>query len=561
MNSLTPINPEAWGPQRARHLLNRAGFGLPAERWNHLAGMPPEEAVREMAEFSPTPPPATPDFILSPIERRDLRKMHPGLDEPQFQLIYQERQREERNAVAQLQAWWMRQMFTAAHPLEEKMTLFWHGHFATSAQKVRESYYNHQLYQVFRTHAMGNVKALTIAVGQSPAMLEYLDNRKSTREKPNENWARELMELFTLGQGQYTEADIKESARAFTGWTSERMSFKYTLGKHDTGEKSFLGQTGTFDGWDIIDIIFEQPATAKFIAGKLWAFFAGDVVDDAVVEALAQTLRDHDYEVRPMLAQLFSCEAFYSDRVMGSQIKSPVQFALQLCHDLGVEPPFGQLPRATRALGQDLFYPPNVKGWDGNRAWINANSLLIRYNLPSILLNPGGVNDGNDEPMMMGATLPQARARDIADKPGASAMAVSKADRQAYIRDVREQAKEKLATLPRPERQEKMRILRDGTPAERQALHAALDIAPPPWRKSGPESLFEQLTFATAGECIDQLAVRFLSPQLGTAQRAALLEVTGVATEADALSANDLDEKQRIALLRLITSMAEYQLC
>ena len=562
MSGLTRMTRENWAAREARHLLNRAGFGVPLSRVEALAALSPEEAFASLAGPDSGAAVPAPEFILEPLTRGDLKRMNPEADYPALQLIYQERQREERQAVAQLQSWWLERMQTTSHPLAEKMTLFWHGHFATSAQKVRLSYHNHQLYEIFHKHALGNIKALAIAVGQSPAMLEYLDNRKSTRQQPNENWARELMELFTLGQGQYTEQDIKESARAFTGWTCDRTQFVYQLARHDDGEKAFLGRTGRFDGWDIIDIIFEQPAAARFLAGKLWAFFAGAPGDPAVIEALAQTLRDNNYEVRPMLEQLFTCEAFHQPGVIGNQIKSPVQYALQLCHDLGLEPPYAQLPRATRALGQDLFYPPNVKGWDGNRAWISANTLLIRYNLPAMLVASDEPEGDDGEPMMMGATLPQGARPGAAMLPATGkGAAVSKEDRQAYYREARKQALEKLKALPPEERAAKGTVLREGSAAEKKTLMRELGIAPPPWQPRSPEQLFDTLRFATAGECVDQLATRFMTVPLGESQRAALLDVIGAANGTEPLTPAGLNDRARSALLRLVTSMAEYQLC
>lgn len=493
--SLAGLPPNAWSPRHAMHLLNRAGLGLPFPEMERLAESP-EAAVALMVDYEAEPAPPVPDFILEPLTRGDLKKMHPEADTPALQLIYQERQREERHAVNQLQSWWLERMYRARDPLQEKMALFWHGHFATSAQKVKFSYSNHQIYEVFRAHATGNAKALTIAVGQCPAMLEYLDNRKSTKAAPNENWARELMELFTLGKGQYSEDDIKNSARAFTGWTCDHKIFQYKPERHDDGEKTFLGRRGNFDGWNIIDIIFEQPACAEFLAAKLWRFFAGTEPEPQVVQALAQTLRDNDYELRPLLRQLFASAEFYAPEVMGAQIKSPAQFVLRLCYDLGIEPPFDTLPRATRAIGQDLFYPPNVKGWDGNRAWINANSLLVRANLPAQLLD------------------------------------------------------EKPARKQKPPASDDMMMT--AQPAETHKEKKA-------WQQR--EHVLEALQFNTAGQCVDALGARFLAVPLRGAPRQALMDMLGAKDESVPMTAAVLNQQQRIALLRIITSMAEYQLC
>ncbi len=564
MSTLTPIATEQWAPRLARHLLSRAGFGLPVERAAALAGLSPADAVASLVDYEAGPHPARPDFVLEPVLRGDIKKANPELEFAQLQLLYQEKQREEREAVSALQAWWLQRMYTTANPLEEKMSLFWHGHFATSAQKVKASYHNHQLYEIFRRNATGNLKDLTICVGQSPAMLEYLDNKASSLKQPNENWARELMELFTMGVGNYTEDDIKASARAFTGWTCNRKEFTFTESRHDTGEKTFLGRTGNFNGWDIINIIFEQPVTARFIAGKVWDYFAGVPGDPAVVEGLANTLRDNGYEFRPMLRQLFLSEAFYSDTVVGAQIKSPAQYVLQLCAELDMQPPYAALTRAMRGLGQDLFYPPNVKGWEGNRTWINANTLLIRTNLPAIVVNPNGPGQAADSDTMMGAMIPMGKGKGNAAPMMAAGSGVQQPtveERKAYKRAAQAEAMEKIRALPKAERQPKVDLLKNGTPQQKLALLKELGIAPPPWQGAGPAALFDGMTFTTAAECLAQLSVRFLAVTPGPAQQRGLLEIIGVSDTAAPLTPKDLDEHKRLALLRLVTSMAEYQLC
>ncbi|MCC6155400.1 MAG: DUF1800 family protein, partial [Candidatus Hydrogenedentes bacterium] len=270
---LKPV--EKWDAAKARHLLNRAGFGGPSERLAKLTAMEPDQAVAYFVDYESNPGvTAVPDFLVKPKSPEEIKQLYAGLDVDARRKKSNELQAEERAAIQSLKGWWLERMHTSERPLEEKLALFWHGHFATSAQKVKSSWHTHQLNDVFRRHAIGNFKQLTIEVGQSPSMLRYLDNNKSTKKHPNENWARELMELFTLGQGQYSEDDIKESARAFTGWTSTHEKFAYRFDYHDGGSKTFMGKTGNFDGWDVINIIFEQPAASEFIAAKLWTYFA-----------------------------------------------------------------------------------------------------------------------------------------------------------------------------------------------------------------------------------------------------------------------------------------------
>jgi len=570
MSILEPVATESWDARKARHLLNRAGFGIPRERVERLASMTPEDAVASLCGFSGAAAPA-PEFLMEPIPPGQLRKQYPDLDYEAQQKFVRERRQEERKAIDQLKAWWLARVVHTPDPLEEKLALFWHGHFAVSAQKVQYSAHMHHYYEVLRAHAAGNAKALTIAVGQTPAMLDYLDNRRSTKQKPNENWARELMELFTMGQRTYTEEDIKASARAFTGWTTDRIAFQYNLGTHDPGEKTFLGRTGHFDGWDILHIIFEQPATAEFLSAKLWKYFAKEEVDAEAVAAMATVMRESNYELRPVLSALFHSKRFYADDIIGTQVKSPAQYVAQLCEDLGLERlPYGAMAQGTRLLGQDLFYPPNVKGWDGNRAWINANSLLLRYNLPVALarasMKGARGEDKTDDSMMMtmgmqsGVEPALMADADDAMEP-VEKKGPGKDERQAYSRASREAVAEKLRALPPQERQAMRAELESATGKERRALLAELGVGPPPWTIEGPLRLFDRIEFDTAGKCLDAIAARFLSVPASAPQRAALLQALGADSEDAPLEQTNITLDQRQAVLRLITSMAEYQLC
>ena len=508
---LARINAEQWDERHARHLLNRAGFGLPSERVERLAKMAPEEAVDYLVEFTEQPETVpAPDFLVTPQKYREMRAAMRGLDEEARRKASQELQREERQAVQELKAWWLARMHKTDRPLQEKMTLFWHGHYATSAQKVKSSWNTYQLNETFRTHAAGNVKALTIAVGQSPSMLQYLDNRRSTKKSPNENWARELMELFTLGQGQYTEDDIKNSARAFTGWTCGYDDFQYREEVHDAGTKTFMGRTGDFDGWNIIDIIYEQPAASTFIATKLWRYFAYDDPEPDVVAALAETLRLGNFEIRPVLREMFLSQAFYSEKAMGQQVKSPAQFVVQLASDLEHDnPPYNAMAAATARLGQDLFYPPNVKGWDGNQAWVNANSLLIRYNLPAML---------------------------VRQRP--------QQGRNAYMGQA---ALDSGAAMEPAMQDTMMKTSNRGTDR------------PEPWN---PRRFFASLDFKTVGECVDQMARHFLCVPLSSEQRGVLVDALGVTGGADAsMTGRNVNPRNLMASLHLLLSTAEYQLC
>lgn len=409
---LAPISRNNWDRSKARHLLNRAGFGVPLSAVDALSRVSPAEAVEMLVDFERFRDSLVePDFLFTPMPQDDYRRMVAEIREriadPEqraaaIQRLQNEQRRAENEAVQGLKDWWLSLMQFTSRPLQEKMALFWHGHFATSAEKVQQSRLNYQLNKIFRDHATGNFKALVTAVGKSPAMLIYLDNRQNRKSQPNENWARELMELFTMGIGNYTEDDIKQAARAFTGWTHIEDRFVYNIGEHDFGQKQFLGKTGLFDGEAIIDIIFEQPAVATFICGKLWKFFVNETIDAQAVEALAKTFRESNYDLKPVLRQLFLSQRFYDAKNIGNQIKSPVQLIIGMLDGLRATPSRNDRGQrrlvqiALRAMGQNLLEPPNVKGWDGNRAWISSNSLLIRYNIGGFLTNgqvPQGVSE------------------------------------------------------------------------------------------------------------------------------------------------------------------------
>jgi hypothetical protein len=496
---LAPIDRGDWDARKARHLLNRAGFGVPNGRWEKYAAAGPETAIRDLVYYELHFESASkPDFVLDNPSRREEREMYAGLDEDARREAYQQRRRDERRAIGQLKAWWLDRMLTTERPLQEKLALFWHGHFATSAQKVQEPLYNWQVNDIQRRHASGNFKTLTIEMGQSPAMLRYLDNDRSTKREPNENWARELMELFTMGAGNYTEDDIKNSARAFTGWSRDHEKFVYNEENHDFGEKSFMGRTGNFDGWDVIDIIFEQPATAEHVARELWVYFAYDKPEPEIVSGLAKTLRANDYEMKPVLEQLFWSKAFYSDNAIGTQIKSPAQLIVQLCADLGVDrPPYQLAATAMRQLGQELFYPPNVKGWDGGRAWINANALLYRYNLPGMLV------------------------------------------------------------APRNTRRDRMMESKDSSTGDRPMMMERRPNRPVSW---DADQFFSQFAFTSVGECVDALSGHFLCVPLSNEQREIIVEAMD-ARETTRMSPDRVSGERIRTALHLLTSCAEYQLC
>jgi uncharacterized protein (DUF1800 family) len=311
-----------------------------------------------------------------------------SLEEKQRELIRNER-RIQQERMLELRGWWLNRMVHGPRPLQEKLTLFWHGHFATSVQKVKDAYYMWLQNETFRRFANGNWQELLSAVAKDPAMLIWLDQAQSRREHPNENFAREVMELFALGEGNYTEKDVTEAARAFTGWTLNRLRqrYEYRSAMHDSGTKSVLGVTGNLNGSDVLRQIAARPQSGRFICQKLWAFFASENPSPELVTALAESFRRSDNRFKPVLREMFLSEEFYAAGVIGTQVKSPVQWLVNsvrlLQRDL---PPPLMATNALRQLGQDLFAPPNVKGWDGGLTWITTNNLINRYNYSTYLV-------------------------------------------------------------------------------------------------------------------------------------------------------------------------------
>ena len=270
------------------------------------------------------------------------------------------------------------------------MTLFWHGHFANSESKVRD--YRKMLLQneTFRRNATGNFRTLMVAVAQDPAMLYFLDAAVNVKGAPNENFAREIMELFTMGVGNYSERDIREAARAFTGWNSDDLTFIVNAEQHDETEKEFFGRRGAFNGTQVIEIILEQPVTADYLATKLYRYFVREPVSAEFSNVLGGVLRDANYELKPLLRTIFLSRDFYSPASVGTHIKSPVELLVSTHKKLGA-PEIAGIPdfnETTTAMGQTLFWPPTVAGWAGGRSWITPGLLLERGNFGRDVMFP-----------------------------------------------------------------------------------------------------------------------------------------------------------------------------
>lgn len=415
---LTPIPAAEWSRDRAAHLLERAGFGGTPQEIDRLAAMSPEAAVRHLVEYQGVDDRHVPAFeesgvfdpSLDPFPKSRIEavriarangeamgvRVKPGGDRPLQPVVnrFFYWLRADLLEMRRAGQWWAQRMLVTPRPLQEKLALFWHGHFATSDTKVRDYRKLLKQYDLFREHANGNFRDLLIGVARDPAMLVYLDAGENVKGRPNENFGREILELFTMGVGNYTETDIREASRAFTGWTHAGLDFVVQPELHDAGVKTFLGRTGPYGGVQVIDVILDQDVTTQFIAAKLYRYFVRDDPSPALVAELGALLRRHDYALAPLLTAIFRSRDFYGPAAYATQIKSPVHLVVSTYRKLGLReipgvPDFGS---TTRALGQELFYPPNVAGWEGGRSWITPALLLERGNFAREVLFPDMVN-------------------------------------------------------------------------------------------------------------------------------------------------------------------------
>ena len=417
-NDLTPIGRQDWIAAHAAHLLERAGFGGTPEDIARYTAMGPEAAVKALVDFSgvvqsdanrhllpfdesgihdpglepfPASRPAvtnqakaTGEALGVKVKPTGNRRMQPVVDKFFYWL------RASRLETDRLAYWWANRMLSTATPLQEKMALFWHGHFANNEEKVRDYRKMKRQLDLFQAKGTGNFRELLIGAAQDPAMLAFLDAGVNVKGAPNENFAREIMELFTMGVGNYVETDIREAARAFTGWNYQDLSFKVNLDKHDEGVKRILGQSGNFDGVQVIDLILAQPVTAEFIAAKIYRYLVREELSDAVKKQLGAELRNNRYEIAPLLKKILLSKDFYSAPSMATHIKSPVELAVSTYKKLGLRevPGVPDFNDATNALGQRLFHPPTVAGWAQGKSWITPGLLLERGNFARDLLFP-----------------------------------------------------------------------------------------------------------------------------------------------------------------------------
>ena len=357
-----PYEPSAeapWNLARAAHLYRRAGFGA---TWNEL------QQALEVGH------PATLERLLAGGE---------GQQEFYQQAAATAQALLGTDNAENLPAWWLHVMLHTPHPLQEKLALFWHGHFATSAAKVTQTRSMLDQNRLLRQHALGSFRPLVGAMAKDPAMLLWLDSATNRKSKPNENFAREVMELFCLGLGAYTEDDIKQAARCFTGWEVRYNRFRFNRYQHDPGSKTLLGQTGNFKGEDVIRILLEQPAAGRFLAGKLFRYLVNESEPPgpALLEPLAAGYQQRDYDTAWLVRTMLGSNLFSSRHAISQRVKSPVELGVGLLRALEGNTNLYALADDLQKLGQGVFFPPNVKGWDGGTEWINSSTLLSRVNL------------------------------------------------------------------------------------------------------------------------------------------------------------------------------------
>ncbi len=393
---LRPLSAAKWERPAAARLLWRVGFGGTPREVEELLALGCEGAVEQLLGAASASAPAGPDLGPDEGDPRPSKRAREAMSAEQRKEALRRARIREAGELAVLRGWWLARMADPATAAREKVVLFLHGHFATSADKVHSPRLLFGQNQMFRAHALGSWRALCLGVAKDPAMLLYLDNAKSRAGNPNENFAREFFELFTLGEGNYTEKDIQESARAFTGWGLNPATREFMNRKpwHDGGMKTVFGKSGNFGGEEIVDLALAQPAAAGFLAGKLWRFYTGCEPSPDLRATLGEELRGRGFDLGSFLKAMFCSEEFHDPSFDLAHVKSPVEWLVGLCRAIEMPLPHPAVASLALAeLGQDLFRPPNVKGWDGGLAWINTATLLRRQEIAASLIRGGSARD------------------------------------------------------------------------------------------------------------------------------------------------------------------------
>jgi len=367
-----------------QHLLWRAGFGPAVYQLDGLTKNSPEKLYKTLHKASSKKP----EYLQA--ADNYLQGLMMGVQEAgrQQKEMSAEQKKElrkkSREDIRNLNLYWINEMVNSEAQLREKMSLFWHGHFACRNLNI---FFQQELLQVIRRNALGNFRDLLHEVSKTAAMLNFLNNNQNRKDHPNENFAREVMELFTMGRGNYTEHDVKEAARAFTGWgANAKGEFVFRRFQHDDGSKTVLGKTGNFDGDEVLEILLDQKQTAKFISQKIYRFLVNDATDQAKVDWLADRFYKSDYDIGNLMEDIFTSDWFYDERNIGCKIKSPVELLVGIQRMLPMKLENEEaLLLLQRLLGQILFYPPNVAGWPGGKTWIDSSTLMMRMRIPQLI--------------------------------------------------------------------------------------------------------------------------------------------------------------------------------
>ena len=587
-NDLTPIARQDWNAARAAHLLERAGFGGTPDEIARYTAMGPDAAVKALVDFSggaaadanphlqpfdesgihdpglepfPAGRPAVTDQAKATGEALGIkvkpagnRRLQPVVDKFFYWL------RASKLETDRLAYWWANRMLASATPLQEKMALFWHGHFANNEDKIRDYRKMKRQLELFQSKGTGNFRDLLIGAAQDPAMLAFLDAGVNVKGAPNENFAREIMELFTMGVASngvanYSESDIREAARAFTGWNYQNLSFKENLDKHDSGVKKFLGQTGNFDGVQVIDMILAQPATAEFIAAKIYRFLVREDLSAATQKQLGAELRNNRYELAPLLRKILLSRDFYSAPSVATHIKGPVELAVSTYKKLGLNevPGVPDFNEATGALGQRLFHPPTVAGWAQGKSWITPGLLLERGNFardllfPNINFLPPDRYNSDETIRIVSSKIDQGLDISTAIKPEGKGMGGGGEAMQPMSAAV-------------PDRDEDFNTRYGSFRGWQLATQKVKPIARRP-AQLDLAGLVRLQKLANPAQVVDYLLARFIPVAVENADRARLVDFlkTELGTDDVVQAQSYLEEPLRL-LLHLIMSLPEYQL-
>jgi uncharacterized protein (DUF1800 family) len=388
-----------------QHLMWRAGFGPAATQVDQLKTVTPLQLYKALQQASSKKPEyidVANDYLkglfmgAGEIGRQERKKDLEAVDRKKIR-------EQNRDDLKSLNLYWLNEMVQSDAQLREKMAFFWHGHFASRNINI---FFQQQLLDIIRQNALGNFRTLLFEVSKSGAILNFLNAQQNKKDHPNENFAREVMELFTLGRGHYTEQDVKESARAFTGWSATaKGEFVFRKFQHDIGSKTIFGKTGKFEGEDVLDMLLDQKQTALFITEKIYRFFVNDIVDKVKTEWLANRFYQNNYDIAKLLDDIFTSDWFYEDKNIGVKIKSPIELLAGIQRMLPMQLENEEsLLVLQRLLGQLLFYPPNVAGWPGGKTWIDSSTLMLRLRIPQMINDRDDLNvrPKMDDDQMMG---------------------------------------------------------------------------------------------------------------------------------------------------------------